>query len=61
VPHQAAARAAGLVPTILELPGIALDVDNPADLAMLLARPGATRAHAYLRASGIARRLAPAS
>src|SRR4051794_19982142 len=30
-PHLAAAEARGMVPTILRLPGIALDIDNPAD------------------------------
>ena len=32
-PHLAAARAAGIEPTVVNLPGIALDIDNPADLA----------------------------
>ena len=56
-PHLAAARAAGVEPRILKLPGLALDVDNPADLRALIARPATTRAHAFLVDSGIAVRL----
>jgi 2-phospho-L-lactate/phosphoenolpyruvate guanylyltransferase len=41
----------------LERPGLALDVDTPADLAAFLATPSATRAYAYLMQSGIAERL----
>jgi len=57
VPHQASARATGASLRIVEQPGIALDVDNPPDLAMLAGRPGPSRAHDYLSASGIAERL----
>ena len=32
-PHLAAAEACGIEPTVLRLPGIALDIDNPDDLA----------------------------
>jgi 2-phospho-L-lactate/phosphoenolpyruvate guanylyltransferase len=32
-PHLAAAEACGIAPTIVHLPGIAIDIDNPADLA----------------------------
>src|SRR5580704_2266471 len=32
-PHLAAAEACGIRPTVLHLPGIALDIDNPVDLA----------------------------
>src|SRR5271169_3816190 len=32
-PHLAAAEARGIVPNVVRLPGIALDIDNPADLA----------------------------
>lgn len=56
-PHLSAARAAGVEPRIVRLPGIALDVDNPDDLRALLARPMKTRAHAYLERNGIAERL----
>jgi 2-phospho-L-lactate guanylyltransferase len=48
-PHLVAARATGKPCTILHLPGIALDVDHPADLLTLLARPGETRTQSLLR------------
>ena len=35
-PHLDAARAAGIEPTIVRQPGIAMDIDHPADLAMFL-------------------------
>ena len=58
--HLDAARARGLVPTVLELPGIGLDVDAPEDLRLLLARGPHTRAGRLLRARGIAARLSAA-
>ncbi|HEY7579564.1 MAG TPA: 2-phospho-L-lactate guanylyltransferase [Acetobacteraceae bacterium] len=40
LPHLAAARALGIEPTILRLPGIALDIDQPDDVrASLRAEP----------------------
>jgi 2-phospho-L-lactate guanylyltransferase len=56
-PHLAAGRTRGIEPRILELPGIALDIDTPDDLRLLIARGGATRTHAYLESSGIVGRL----
>lgn len=56
-PHLAAARERGIEPRILDLPGIALDIDTPDDLRLLIARGGDTRTHAYLASSGIAARL----
>ncbi|MEA2769707.1 MAG: 2-phospho-L-lactate/phosphoenolpyruvate guanylyltransferase, partial [Acetobacteraceae bacterium] len=39
-PHLMAARARGIEPTIVRLPGIGLDIDHPADLrAFMAARP----------------------
>lgn len=58
-PHREAARARGIEPTVLRLPGLGLDIDTVADLARLADRPGATRAQRYLQESGIAGRLAP--
>ena len=55
-PHLERARALGVEPAIVERPGLALDVDTPADLAAFLAAPSATRAYAYLAQSGIAAR-----
>jgi 2-phospho-L-lactate guanylyltransferase len=48
-PHLAAARAIGKPCIVLQLPGIAIDVDNPEDLQRLLAHPGETRAQSLLR------------
>jgi 2-phospho-L-lactate guanylyltransferase len=43
-PHRTAAEATGKTCVILNLPGIAVDVDNPPDLRQLLMLPGETRA-----------------
>jgi 2-phospho-L-lactate/phosphoenolpyruvate guanylyltransferase len=50
LPHLAAARALGIEPTIVKLPGIGLDIDQPQDLeALRAATPRmATRAAALL-------------
>jgi 2-phospho-L-lactate guanylyltransferase len=48
-PHLAAAQATGKPCIVLQLPGIAVDVDNPADLQRLLAHPGETRTQSLLR------------
>lgn len=48
-PHLAAARATGKTCAVLQLAGLALDVDNPADLQQLLERPGETRTQRLLR------------
>lgn len=55
LPHLAAARAGGIEPRVVTLTGIGMDVDHPADLAMLLAAPEAqaSRAVAFLRSAGI--------
>jgi len=47
-PHLTAARAQGIEPLVLPLPGIGLDVDTPEDLAAFLARPSQTRARLLL-------------
>jgi 2-phospho-L-lactate/phosphoenolpyruvate guanylyltransferase len=50
-PHLDSARRAGITPTIIRQPGIAMDIDHPADLASFLrmapSRP--TRTHEFLR------------
>ena len=56
-PHLRASQATGLPAIELQLPGIALDLDRPEDVAALLARPGATRAQQLLRAWNTAERL----
>jgi 2-phospho-L-lactate/phosphoenolpyruvate guanylyltransferase len=48
-PHFAAAEATGKPCVVLQLPGIALDVDNPEDLQQLLARPGETHTQKLVR------------
>jgi 2-phospho-L-lactate guanylyltransferase len=48
-PHYAAAQATGQPCAVLNLPGIAVDVDNPEDLQQLIALPGNTRAQQLAR------------
>lgn len=48
-PHLAAARGTGKPCVVLQLPGIAVDVDNPEDVQRLLALPGQTRTQSLLR------------
>jgi 2-phospho-L-lactate/phosphoenolpyruvate guanylyltransferase len=43
-PHLAAARAQGIEPCVLRLPGIAFDIDNPQDLHHLARLKSTTRA-----------------
>ena len=47
-PHLAAAEARGLTPTVVQCPGIGLDIDTPEDFAALEATRGTTRTHALL-------------
>ena len=47
-PHLAAAEARGIAPTVLHLPAIALDIDNPADLAHFACLGSHTRAGLWL-------------
>jgi 2-phospho-L-lactate guanylyltransferase len=47
-PHLAAAEARGIRPTVLRLPGIARDIDNPEDVARLARLGRHTRAGALL-------------
>ena len=49
-PHLERARSLGIEPSVVERPGLALDVDHPRDLEALLAVERDTRAHAFLRA-----------
>ena len=48
-PHLAAAKATGLPCVTLSLPGIGLDIDNPADLRQLAGDPGETRTQRLVR------------
>jgi 2-phospho-L-lactate/phosphoenolpyruvate guanylyltransferase len=47
-PHLAAAQATGKPCIVLQLPSIAIDVDNPEDLQRVLAHPGKTRTQTLL-------------
>jgi 2-phospho-L-lactate guanylyltransferase len=58
VPHRKAARATGKPVVVLELEGIGLDIDTPADLAALLSVPTRSRAQELLERWQIADRLA---
>jgi 2-phospho-L-lactate guanylyltransferase len=55
-PHLAAAQATGKPCIVLQLPGIAVDVDNPEDLQRVLAHPGETRTQSLLRRWSLDRR-----
>lgn len=48
-PHHAAAQTTGKPCVVLNLPGIAVDVDNPSDLQQLISLPGETRAQRLAR------------
>jgi 2-phospho-L-lactate/phosphoenolpyruvate guanylyltransferase len=54
-PHHAAAKATGKPCVVLDLPGIALDVDTPFDLQQLIARPGESRSQRLARQWDVAR------
>jgi 2-phospho-L-lactate/phosphoenolpyruvate guanylyltransferase len=56
-PHHAAAQATGKPCIVLQLPGIAVDVDNPSDLRHLLTQPGETRTQRLARRWNIAARI----
>jgi 2-phospho-L-lactate guanylyltransferase len=59
-PHLASAHAAGITPQILRLPGIAMDIDHPADIARFAGIPEAkgTQTLAWLQQNDILNRLA---
>jgi len=56
-PHHAAAQATGKPCIVLNLPGVAVDVDHPADLQQLLSLPGETRAQRLAREWNLSERL----
>ena len=53
-PHLAAAKAQGIRPTVIPLPGIALDIDNPADLRHFAELGSRTRAGLWLAENWLA-------
>jgi 2-phospho-L-lactate guanylyltransferase len=56
--HVEAARTRDLGPVVLTLPGLGLDIDDPADLLELLGRAPTTRSAALLETWGVRARLA---
>jgi len=52
LPHCESMRRTGKELVILELPGIGLDIDNPHELEMLVARAGESQAQRLLRSWG---------
>jgi serine/threonine-protein kinase len=58
--HLAAARALGLAPRVVSLPGLALDIDAPDDIAALLERPASTETQRLLSGWRLPERLAAA-
>ena len=54
-PHLDAARRAGIEPTVIRQPGIAMDIDHPVDLAAFLRLPqsAGTRTRAFLEEANI--------
>ena len=60
-PHLRAIATTGAECVVRRFPGIALDIDTPADLASLLSRPGDTRAQRLLRAWRVEDRIALAA
>jgi len=56
LPHQAAARATGLPCVVLQLPGIALDVDRPDDLLALASAHGSRRSQKLARSWNLEQR-----
>jgi 2-phospho-L-lactate/phosphoenolpyruvate guanylyltransferase len=60
-PHVQAASATGRSVVLLQLPGIALDVDRPDELTLLVNAPGDTRSQRLAREWGVAQAAAPAS
>ena len=60
-PHLRLAQATGYPSIVLQVPGIALDVDRPHDLRLLLNSPGSTRSQMLLREWNIGQRLAVAA
>lgn len=52
LPHCEAMRKTGKELVVLEMAGIGLDIDNPHELEMLVARDGETRAQSLLRSWG---------
>ena len=61
VPHHAAAQATGKPCVVLQLPGIAVDIDNPGDLQQLVPLQGQTRTQRLVREWDITARIGVAA
>ncbi len=57
IPHRQAAQATGKPVVVIDFPGIGLDIDTPADLVELLARPSRSRTQQLLAGWNVAERL----
>ena len=57
LPHLAAAKATGRPCVVLELPGIARDIDRPEDLCIVAAAAGERRSQKLLRSWNLAARI----
>lgn len=55
--HVTAARARGIEPVVLPLPGLGLDIDGPEDLRLLVEHDETSRAGRLLRELGVRERL----
>jgi 2-phospho-L-lactate guanylyltransferase len=53
-PHLRVARQHGIEPTVVRLPGIALDIDWPEDIAAFTQLRSSTRTRAFLERNGLA-------
>tara|TARA_B100000029_G_scaffold224637_2_gene222513 strand:+ start:1102 stop:1806 length:705 start_codon:yes stop_codon:yes gene_type:complete len=58
-PHLDAAWQVGIEPQIIEVPNLALDIDTPEDLEVLVNEPERSRAQEYLLEAGIVSRMRP--
>ena len=57
LPHCETMRQTGKQLVIIEMPGIGLDIDNPHELEMLVARPGETHSQHLLRLWGFGKQV----
>lgn len=56
-PHLETARQKGIEPSVIESPGLALDIDRPDDLVEFSRTPSATRTYEYLQSTGLLERI----
>lgn len=56
-PHLETIRQNGMEPSVIELPGLALDIDRPDDLIEFSRTPSDTRTYEYLQSTGLLERI----